>query len=150
MRKSDICPECRGECQVEYERWVPRSFQDDIGGFESYWSDCENCDGLGEVYADEEIEEELSSSREPKNLMEQERNLIDRYDTWKKANGIPLSKDAMSVLFEGGLTSEQQAWISDFIVEWSWAYLPAKDQSQGQLGLRKVRCNETKRICTSG
>jgi hypothetical protein len=46
MRKSDICPECRGECQVEYERWVPRSFQDDIGGFESYWSDCENCDGL--------------------------------------------------------------------------------------------------------
>jgi hypothetical protein len=48
MRKSDICPECRGECQVEYERWVPRSFQDDIGGFESYWSDCENCDGLGE------------------------------------------------------------------------------------------------------
>jgi type II secretory ATPase GspE/PulE/Tfp pilus assembly ATPase PilB-like protein len=118
MRKSDICQECRGECQVEYERWVPRSFQDDIGGFESYWSDCENCDGLGEVYADEEIEEELSSSREPKNLMEQERNLIDRYDTWKKANGIPLSKDAMSVLFEGGLTSEQQAWISDFIGEW--------------------------------
>jgi hypothetical protein len=78
MRKSDICPECRGECQVEYE----------------------------------------SSSREPKNLMEQERNLIDRYDTWKKANGIPLSKDAMSVLFDGGLTSEQQAWISDFIGEW--------------------------------
>jgi hypothetical protein len=31
----------------------------------------------------------------------------------------------------------------------AWAYLPAKDQSQGQLGLRKVRCNETKRICTS-
>jgi hypothetical protein len=32
----------------------------------------------------------------------------------------------------------------------AWAYLLAKDQSQGQLGLIKVRCNETKRICTSG
>jgi hypothetical protein len=49
-----VCPECSGEKQVEYERWISRSFQDDVGGFESYWADCENCSGLGEIENDKE------------------------------------------------------------------------------------------------
>jgi hypothetical protein len=49
-----VCPECSGEKQVEYERWISRSFQDDVGGFESYWTDCENCFGLGEIENDKE------------------------------------------------------------------------------------------------
>jgi hypothetical protein len=43
MSKRIKCPECNGECQLEYERWVPRSFQDDVGGYETYTRNCDNC-----------------------------------------------------------------------------------------------------------
>jgi hypothetical protein len=38
------CPECEGVGEMEYEKWSYRSFQDDVGGFESDWQSCQNCE----------------------------------------------------------------------------------------------------------
>jgi hypothetical protein len=35
------CPECEGVGEMEYEKWSYRSFQDDVGGFESDWQSCQ-------------------------------------------------------------------------------------------------------------
>jgi DnaJ-class molecular chaperone len=48
------CPECEGVGEMEYEKWSYRSFQDDVGGFESDWQLCQNCDGAGEIEEDDE------------------------------------------------------------------------------------------------
>jgi DnaJ-class molecular chaperone len=48
------CPECEGVGEMEYEKWSYRSFQDDVGGFESDWQSCQNCNGAGEIEEDEE------------------------------------------------------------------------------------------------
>jgi DnaJ-class molecular chaperone len=56
MSKRIKCPECNGEGQLEYERWVPRSFQDDVGGYETYTRNCDNCGGYGEIPYEEEDE----------------------------------------------------------------------------------------------
>ena len=52
------CPECDGLGQVEYDKWIYRSFDDDVGGFESEWKECRNCFGAGEIEADLEEDDE--------------------------------------------------------------------------------------------
>ncbi len=51
------CPECKGSDrvgQVEHERWVLTSngVHEPVG----VWKDCDNCNGLGEIQADENME----------------------------------------------------------------------------------------------
>jgi DnaJ-class molecular chaperone len=41
------CPECAGLGEVEYDRPV-RDFVNG-GEYESYWADCENCHGSGQI-----------------------------------------------------------------------------------------------------
>ena len=57
-RRLISCPECNGFGQVEYEKWSYRSFDDDVGGFESNLEECHNCFGSGEIEADLEEDDE--------------------------------------------------------------------------------------------
>tara|TARA_R110001599_G_scaffold60348_1_gene167742 strand:+ start:2127 stop:2342 length:216 start_codon:yes stop_codon:yes gene_type:complete len=47
------CPECKGEGECAYDRFVPMGFNNDYGDFEEYIAQCDNCEGSGTV----EIEE---------------------------------------------------------------------------------------------
>jgi DnaJ-class molecular chaperone len=55
MIKKIICPECKGEGEVEYDHWSLRSFQKDVGEFVSKIEICATCEGSGQV---EEIEDD--------------------------------------------------------------------------------------------
>ena len=48
------CPECGGEGRCEYEREVPMSNSNPYGYLEDYWAECDNCQGTGQIEADEE------------------------------------------------------------------------------------------------
>jgi DnaJ-class molecular chaperone len=49
MGLKQVCPDCNGVGEVEYDHWSPRSFQDDAGGFVSKLEVCDTCIGHGEV-----------------------------------------------------------------------------------------------------
>ena len=49
------CPECAGLGEVEYDRPV-RDFVNG-GEYESYWADCKNCNGSGQIEPLEEDED---------------------------------------------------------------------------------------------
>ena len=52
------CPECAGLGEVEYDRPV-RDFVNG-GEYESYWADCKNCNGSGQIEPLEEDEDEVA------------------------------------------------------------------------------------------
>ena len=41
MGLKQVCPDCNGVGEVEYDHWSPRSFQDDAGGFVSKLEVCD-------------------------------------------------------------------------------------------------------------
>ena len=49
MGLKQVCPDCNGVGEVEYDHWSPRSFQDDAGGFVSKLEVCDTFIGHGEV-----------------------------------------------------------------------------------------------------
>jgi DnaJ-class molecular chaperone len=55
MIQKIICPECKGEGEVEYDHWSLRSFQKDVGEFVSKIEICATCEGSGQV---DEIEDD--------------------------------------------------------------------------------------------
>ena len=52
MSKVD-CPECAGEGQCTYEKFVPMGFSRDYGEWEDYVTQCDNCRGCGKIDVDE-------------------------------------------------------------------------------------------------
>ena len=51
------CPECNGEGECTYDRFVPQGFNNAYGYYEDYVTQCENCAGAGKIEADEEEED---------------------------------------------------------------------------------------------
>jgi hypothetical protein len=48
------CPECNGQGQREFERVHRASASNPYGDIESYFADCDNCEGSGEIEVEEE------------------------------------------------------------------------------------------------